>query len=238
MIELIATTLGASAVDSMNPIAITQQFVLQGLVKKPHHIWYFILPTGIVSILFGYLAYFGLIQNAQQLLNDLPTGVQTGFYYTAAIFGGILLGLAGWTGIRNARRRVQNSRQSEASERAEEETARKKIKSVKPAALVLLGVGATIAELTTAMPYYAFLLYLFRFHLSFVQITLLLVTYNVIYMLPLIVMYIVYIAARKYFDRFYLFCKKMLSKASVFLVPLTEAVCGVFCLVWGITQCI
>ncbi len=36
---LLVPTILTSAADSLNPVAITQQFVLQGMVKKPKHIW-------------------------------------------------------------------------------------------------------------------------------------------------------------------------------------------------------
>lgn len=56
MEALLIATLATSAADSVNPFAITQQFVLQGMVKKPWHIWFFILPTGIVNWIGAFLA--------------------------------------------------------------------------------------------------------------------------------------------------------------------------------------
>src|SRR5690606_27128103 len=61
MLELLITAILTSAVDSLNPVAITQQFVLQGMVKRPRDIWYFILPTGITNFIGGFLAYYGLV---------------------------------------------------------------------------------------------------------------------------------------------------------------------------------
>ena len=59
MKNLIITLLATSSVDSLNPIGITQQFILQGMVKKPQHIWYFILTTAIVNMIFAYMVYYG-----------------------------------------------------------------------------------------------------------------------------------------------------------------------------------
>lgn len=202
LFELITATIAAGAADSLNPMAITQQFVLQGLVKKPHHIWYFILPTGIISLLFGYLAYFGVIENVGGFLSGLPDSAKRALFMLLAAAGVVLLGVAAATAARKILKNKPAKVNDAEKENADEQAVRKKIKSVTPGALVLLGTGATFAELMTSMPYFAFLAYMFGFDLSFWQITVLLVVYNILYMLPLIVMYIVYVTAQKYFDRF------------------------------------
>lgn len=56
---LLVSTILTSAVDSLNPIALTQQFVLQGIVKKPKHIWYFIVSILLTNLVSGFLADFG-----------------------------------------------------------------------------------------------------------------------------------------------------------------------------------
>lgn len=76
---LLLPTILASAADSLNPIAITQQFILQGMVKKPRDIWYFILPTGITNLIGGFLAYFGLVALIENFLADILT--TRGFYF-------------------------------------------------------------------------------------------------------------------------------------------------------------
>ena len=68
---LLLSTILTSAADSLNPIAITQQFVLQGLVKNPKHIWYFIVPIGVTNLIGGFLAYFGLVTFMGSYFNKL-----------------------------------------------------------------------------------------------------------------------------------------------------------------------
>lgn len=68
---LLLSTIFASAADSLNPIAITQQFVLQGMVKKPKHIWYFIITTGVTNLIGGFLAYYGLVTLIGNFLGNL-----------------------------------------------------------------------------------------------------------------------------------------------------------------------
>ena len=63
MLSLTIITITTSAIDSLNPVAITQQFVLQGLVKKRHHIWFYIMATAIVNFIVGMFVYFGLRSN-------------------------------------------------------------------------------------------------------------------------------------------------------------------------------
>ena len=107
-------------------------------------------------------------------------------------------------------------------ENCEEEEARKKIKSVAPGALILFGIGATIAELTSALPYFAFLAVLLQFELSLLEVTVLLL----IYKSPLMVLYFVYRKAQDKFDRFYTFIKKYLTKWSNVLMPAFTGVLG------------
>jgi hypothetical protein len=71
-----------------------------------------------------------------------------------------------------------------------------RIKSVSPLSLTLLGIVATASELTSALPYFAFLAILFNYQLSVLSVAGILALYNFIYSLPLIILYFVYIKAR------------------------------------------
>ena len=97
---LLLSTILTSAADSVNPIAITQQFILQGLVKKPKHIWYFILPTGITNLIGGFLAYFGLMAFVGSFFQRIVESY--GFYlFAAELIVGIALLIAGSFVVQN-----------------------------------------------------------------------------------------------------------------------------------------
>jgi len=222
MWRLLVTTLAASAVDSLNPVAIAQQFVLQGMVKKPRHIWYFIIPTGIVNLAMGYLVFYGLAGPIRALLDGLSGGrfllPVLGLALGAAFSGlSALMFLKG-----RARRKVRQDNPGE----GEEDAVKRKIRSVSPAALVALGSAATIAELATAFPYFAFLAVLLGQSLTLMQFSVLLVIYNIVYMSPLMAMYFIYISARSSFDRFYLAIKRAVSKGSDILLPAAALTVG------------
>ena len=50
---LLGTTLTASFFDSLNPSAIAQQMLLQAMVKKKRHIWFFICGIGTANLIMG-----------------------------------------------------------------------------------------------------------------------------------------------------------------------------------------
>jgi len=59
MFTIFTTTLIAGLIDGINPIALTQQFVLQSKIKSPYHILSFIFANSLVNFLFGMIFYFG-----------------------------------------------------------------------------------------------------------------------------------------------------------------------------------
>lgn len=228
---LLISTILTSAVDSLNPIAITQQFVLQGMVKKPKHIWFFILPTGIINLASGYLAYYGFINFiGDNFASFIEKFGQT--FYTCQLILGITFLIAVCYILQNKKleslkKQLQFMQSGENKVNAEEEMA-SKIKSVSPLALVALGVGATISELTTALPYFAFLGILFNYQLTLLEVSLILVVYNVIYTMPLVILYFVYMKAKDSFDRLYTVIKTQITKWSTVLAPTVVGLIGIF----------
>ena len=112
-------------------------------------------------------------------------------------------------------------------EAQEQEEVAGKIKSVSPMALVALGVGATISELATALPYFAFIAVLLNYSLTLFQLSFILIVYNTIYMLPLMVLYFVYIKAQDRFDRLYQIIKSAIAKGANMLGPVLTGIIGV-----------
>ncbi len=224
---LLLPTILASAADSLNPIAITQQFILQGMVKKPRDIWYFILPTGITNLIGGFLAYFGLVALIENFLADILT--TRGFYfYVAEFILAIAFLLAGAFSIQSRKIKNNEAKMHETDTDEEEKAVAKKIKSVSPIALIAMGVGSTISELITALPYFAFLAILLNYELALLELTIILVLYNTIYTSPLAILYLVYRKAQNKFDALYLIIKRIITKWSNVLVPTVFFAIGVF----------
>ncbi len=231
MFGLLISTIVTSAADSLNPIAITQQFVLQGMVKKPKHIWYFILSIAITNLAGGFLAYFGLLTFLNEFIGILlDRHGQILFTFELILGIAFLIGVGYFiqnTKIESLKNQIRFLNANE-SKRNEEEAIAHKIKSVSPTSLVVLGVGATISELTTALPYFAFLAILFNYRLSFVQVTFILLVYNIIYSLPLILLYFLYIKAQNKFDRLYGSIKIQMSKWAGIIAPTLIGIVGIF----------
>lgn len=227
MWSLLLSTILTSAADSLNPIAVTQQFILQGMVKKPRDIWYFILPTGITNLIGGYFAYFGLVALIENFLSDVLTA--HGFYfYVAEFILAIVMLMLGAFSIQNRKIKKIQQQNFQASEEDEKKEVAKKIKSVSPPALIAMGVGSTISEFTTALPYFAFLAILLNYQLNFLELTIILILYNTIYISPLAILYFVYRKAQNKFDTLYLIIKRTITKWSTILVPTVCWIVGVF----------
>lgn len=206
MWQVLLVTISTSAFDSLNPMAIGQQFVLQGLVKKPRNIWYFILTTGFVNFLGGVLFYFSLSDILIQLWNQIKTSV-TPYLSIITLIGavGLILYLIRYFWL---------------IRRTKEEEVKVTIKgSVSPLALVLLGIGATISELATALPYFAFIGWLMNQSFSYWTVIGLMVIYNLIYMGPLMIMYVVYRTQEARFDQFYHWIQIKMIQWKKVLVP-------------------
>lgn len=229
MLGLLITTIFTSTADSLNPIAITQQFILQGMVKKPKHIWFFIIPTGVTNLIGGFLAYFGLIAFISDFFGKLMNKYGQ-MLYTFELILGIVFLIALFHLVHNAKiqslKKQISSLNSDESKSNDETEAASKIKSVSPTALLALGVCATISELTTALPYFAFLTILFNYQLTFIQVAFILIVYNTIYTLPLMILYFVYVKAQDKFDSLYTIIKSRITKWSNIIAPTAAGLIG------------
>lgn len=231
MLGLLITTILTSAADSLNPIAITQQFVLQSMVKKPKHIWFFIIPTGVTNLIGGFLAYFGLIAFISgffgKLMNKYGQMLYTFELILGIVFLIVLFHLVHNAKIQSLKNQI-SSLNSDESKSNDETEAAGKIKSVSPTALLALGICATISELTTALPYFAFLAILFNYQLTFIQVAFILIVYNTIYTLPLMTLYFVYVKAQDKFDSLYTIIKTQITKWSNIIAPTAAGLIGFF----------
>ena len=205
MKELLLVTLATSSVDSLNPIGITQQFILQGMVKKPRHIWYFILTTGVVNMIFGYLVYYGAMAFINSSLDYVVGKHGLLIYHLEMLLGALIFFFSARIIVKKLMHKKR--RTQDAARKEEEVKIKSKIRSVTPLALITVGVVSTASELTSALPYFAFLAVLVNYKLSFLVVTAILIFYNIIYMLPFMILYFVYIISKKCFDKIYDFFK-------------------------------
>ena len=200
MENLLLTLLALSSVDSLNPIGITQQFILQGMVKKPRHIWYFIVTTGIVNMIFGYLVYYGVMTIINNRIDYILDRFGAIIYSAEILLGVVILAFS----IKSIVTHFINKKKDGDLDSQEKEI-KTKIRSVTPLALIAVGVVSTVSELTSAVPYFAFLAVLVNYQLSFPLLTGIFVLYNIIYILPFAILYFIYIISKNVFDKILLY---------------------------------
>lgn len=227
---LILTTIITSAADSLNPVAITQQFVLQSLVKKPKHIWFFILATGVTNFTGGLMVYYGLVAIVSTLFTTVLLTHQQNLLILELITGIMMLILACYVVLDQRikcaiyKGQLQNE---DNQEMKDQQIIAEKIKSVSPIALIVLGVLATITELATALPYFAFLAVLLNYKLTFLQVISILLLYNFIYSSPLMMLYFIYRKKQVLFDKLYKLIKKKVTKWASVIIPTLFIITGI-----------
>ena len=233
MISLLLTTTSLGLTDSLNPFGVSMQFVLQGSVKKSWHICFYIIATGVTNLLGGLLAYFGLFNFLKEILVYLMANYQ-GLVITIGIVLALVFFAYAFYQIIEPRLKAQIEEAS--GYQFKEEEAKIKVKSVSPKALVVIGAGAAISELSTAFPYFAFLAFLFSQSLPTVGVLAILLYYNILYCAPLIVLYFVYKLAHRQFDRLYKIIQSIIERFSNILAPLVSFVLGIVLIYLSLNQ--
>lgn len=164
--------------DSLNPSAIAQQMLLQAMVKKKRHIWFFICGIGTANLIMGLAIYYGIATWVSKFLTKIVNAYPLYVYGAAAIGGIVLLG----AGIRL----IIKTRQSNAEKNNNgcEETENVKAPAqLSPVSLFIMGAAFCMVELTSAFPYFGFLALLTSYHLIFPLALLFMLIYNFMYML-------------------------------------------------------
>lgn len=174
MFEFILFLIGMGLLDSLNPFSIGLQIVLLPIVKKKHHaIWYIV---GVFTTYFigGIAIFTGLDIIIKNVL--LKTNFSVMPYPLIELVLGILLIIYVLTNLISNKKVEDN----------------KKILTVNPTGLFLLGASSTIFDLPTAIPYLAILSKATSMNFSVIHILPFLVLYCIIYLLPMIIIQIVF----------------------------------------------
>ncbi len=225
MLFLIGAAIAASFVDSLNPAAIAQQMFLQASVKNKRHTLYFVWGIGLANVALGLAVYYGIVSWVSQLLETL-----TGRYPLPMYGGETVLGLACL--ILGIYLTVKTRRANALPSGEDVETA-KAPAQLTPASLFIMGAGFCFLELTSALPYFAFLALLAGYELIFPIVLAFIILYSFIYAFPLIVVYVAYnklqgtTLIRK--------IESVLSKISSYIVPVVVGLLGAYLLINGLT---
>lgn len=212
MTTLLLTTIITSFLDSLNPFAISQQFMLQGTIKKRHHILYYIMTMFLTNYTCGVLAYYGLLNPILYFIYDMIDEHPTLVYITKLMIIFVLTCIT----ISSLYRIKHPRKQKETQENPHLFSTH----TMNPYYLMIIGFLTTISELSTSLPYFTFLAILFSYQLSILELFTILFLYNIIYCLPLFLMYFIYQRKQAYFDRFYSYIKRCTNRWIPYLMPI------------------
>ena len=221
MLTLLATTLTTSFFDSLNPSAIAQQMVLQAMVKKKRHIWFFILGISLANILMGLAIYYGIAAWVSRLLEQGSTQYPIPFYGAETAAGVMIGGIGLWLLRKTIRQKTT----------ADTAQTPKTPASLSPVSLFVLGAAFCMVELTSAMPYFGFLAILAEHQLAAPLVVAFVCLYTFVYAFPLILLYFVSnkVQGTGLIQRL----ERVLQKISRYIVPAAVCILGLFCLVHG-----
>ena len=170
-------------------------------------------------MIFGYFVYYGIMAIINNIFNRFLTAYGWLIYSLELLLG---LGLLFW-GSKSLLKYIinikRNDKTNEETLESKEVAIKSKIKRVTPIALIGIGIVSTVSELTSAVPYFAFLAVLITHKLTFPMLTLLFICYNIIYIAPFVLLYVIYIISKQKFDNIYSFFKKTFMRYSGLLIP-------------------
>ena len=216
MIELVLFIITMGLLDSLNPFSIGLQIVLLPIAKKTYHTLFYILGTFCTYFVGGLLIYFGVNEIFGTFLSNISIDFTKSPYIYIELGLGIILLLFS---IYNTFKKQNKDNKKENAN------------SVKPWALFLLGASGTIFDLPTAIPYLAVLSKMISMNLNLGLVILLLVFYCLIYLLPMIVIYIIYLLARKKAESILLNIKLLFEKVSKIAALIFSFIISIFLII-------
>lgn len=176
MITLIILTMFTSAADSLNPIAIAQQLVYQSFSRKKSDIIFFIVGIGLTNFFAGLLVYYGFANILGNRLKALFIQYPTAIYWIEIVIGISIIAYVIYKLLNKGHDQSINIS--------------KPRMVLGPVRLFFLGILACGLELTSALPYFAFLAIMVQYQLTLMWVIIILIIYNLVYSLPLVVIYV------------------------------------------------
>lgn len=174
MTDLLWTIAAIALLDSINPNAMAVQIYLLSIPKPIPRSIAFIFGDFLAAWIAGMLIALGIMQWVAKFFDQLGN-----LLYVLQFLLGVALVILGW----NIGKLMQRS-------------TIKQPRSLKPAATFLFGLTMALVEAPTALPYLIAIERITQTNPNLLQLTLLLLFYDLIFVLPLIVLVIVYHVAQ------------------------------------------
>lgn len=227
MWALLTTTIAAAFADSINPIAIAQQILLQSISRKKWHIWGFIIGIALTNFAFGMIVYFGFADYIRSAYQSLTIHYPNFLAWASLIIGILLLIYivyslyARW--LKNKKRDVSSDNKNKENN--------KQVTNPGFWKLFGLGIVSCAMELTSALPYIAYIA-----NLSSFTVISILILYNVLFSWPLIVLYFASVYYERYFTRIYTRLMTLMDIILTYVLPVAIFILGVGLTLFGMLQ--
>ncbi|MFD2703438.1 GAP family protein [Paenibacillus urinalis] len=185
MVTIIMSMIGWGLLDSLNPSTIATMILLMPLVTRRQHAWYYIGATFFIYFLFGLLSLWGAERFVAPLIMSIMVKVEPFIGWLELAAAVLMLGFGitlAWRSWMRWKRKVPLPNWVGRSARF-----------VNPVSLLLLAAGSTLVDLPTALPYGAFIATLATLENQTTIEPLFLLIYSFLYILPMILVYIVFV---------------------------------------------
>ncbi len=180
MFTVLSTTLIAGLIDGLNPIALTQQFVLQSKIKSPYHILSFIFANSLINYIFGLVFYFGFSNWIMQAFTWINNHYPAFWAITSLLVSAFIIIYLIYKFV------IQSKTDTNQVEKTDHQIKNPDDNHLSPASLFMIGAATCAAELSSAAPYLALLGYFAANSVTGLQATILLAFYSfILYVLPL-----------------------------------------------------
>lgn len=229
MIDIIGITLGLAFVDCLNPATISTMAVLLPLVKRVEHTLYFLFSTFLVYSVGGLALFFGVNRLLKARISQF-VDQHSLWVFSGEILLGLLLagfGIAMW---------FKNSRKPQGQ--TIDPAAVTGIKSVNPSYLFLFGIVSTLSDLPTAFPLIGFVGKMVDLNPSFPFFLTLLLVYVLIYVAPLIALYVIFRTVRDKIQPFTQWFIVFIQKIMKYALPPLLVALGIWTMLDGFQKLI
>lgn len=180
MFTVITTTLIAGLIDGLNPISLTQQFILQSKIKSPYHILAFIFANSFVNFIFGLIFYFGFSNWIMLFFNWINRQFPIFWPIASLLISAFIIIYLIY------KYNVKDKVETDQVDQADYHIKNPDDNHLSPTPLFMIGAATCAAELSSAAPYLALLGYFATSAMTGLQATILLAFYSfILYVLPL-----------------------------------------------------
>ena len=202
--ELLFAAVAAAFFDSFNPMILAQTLWLLGRAKKPERLFCYTLSVGATNLAFGLAVYYGLSVLLQRCWQQLALRFAWLLPAAQLLLGVLAVGQLFYALLR---------RKMDAAG-ADRPAPRKEATGAVPEAggreysipqMVLAGVSGAACEISTSLPYFAFIGVLLRIQPVFPRLILLLLVYNLVFTLPLHLLVLLYMSRPNWVEQTYRF---------------------------------